>query len=402
MAQASHMNTKPKQSIRWRISRSNDQLNSGLHPSQRNVQHHIESSVDRTDYSNTRICICQTARHHPNLPMKISNRISSSSSSTNNTQINQGQNISIDLRTSSNLQTKRTSILSPTTDSTSDNINKLTTFSFQRINSQLQRINSQRKRKSHLIENTAQLTRECVICLLDQPIYLFEERYSNQCEHFQRTICDTCVYNNIKTLVENIITNHICCPEPNCMAIFNFENIRYILTMGNNLELFERYDRQLAYQHLEQIQEFIWCAHNGCGSGQIHNMNTTYSNPMVTCIKCKKQTCAFHRIKWHVGMTCQEYDQLKIPSIDDNTQIWLRNNSKKCPLCQSYIEKISGCDHMTCTRCKHQFCWECYADYKKIQIYGRRQHMKSCTHYLLYTHSNNHFYRQRLINCTIL
>ena len=229
----------------------------------------------------------------------------------------------------------------------------------------------------------------------------FEECYSNQCEHFQRTICDTCIYQNIKCLLENVINIDINCPEPNCSAIFYFETIRSILTMRNNLELFERYDRQLTHQHLEQIQDFVWCAYNGCGSGQLHDMGV-HSNPMVTCIKCKKRTCAFHRIKWHVGLTCEEYDQMKRLSIDDNTQIWLRKHSKNCPQCHSYIQKISGCDHMTCKRCKYQFCWECFADYRKIQIYGLRQHMKDCSHHPTYHRSNNTLYTQRSTNCNIL
>ncbi len=236
---------------------------------------------------------------------------------------------------------------------------------------------------------------------MDQPINLFEERYSNECEHLQRTICDTCVYNHIKSLVENMENSNIMCPERNCISRFSFENIRYILRMGNNLELFERYDRQLTHEHLEQIQEFVWCAHNGCGSGQFHDMGL-YTNPMVTCIKCKKQTCSYHRIIWHIGMTCQEYDQSK-RSMDDNTQIWLNKYSKKCPKCQTYIEKISGCDHMTCKKCKHQFCWQCFADYKKIQIHGLTQHKKHCTHYPFHHRSNNNiYYRQRSTICNIL
>ena len=40
---------------------------------------------------------------------------------------------------------------------------------------------------------------------------------------------------------------------------------------------------------------------------------------------------------------------------------------KNCPKCQSYIEKILDCDHITWKRCQHQFCCECFADYQKIQ-----------------------------------
>jgi hypothetical protein len=227
------------------------------------------------------------------------------------------------------------------------------------------------------------MIRECVNCLLDKPLNEYEERYSNKCVHIERTVCDTCVYNTIKSLLDNVGNNiNIFCPEPNCLSIFNFQSIRYILRMGNNLELFERYDRQLTHEHLEQNEEFVWCAQNRCGSGQFHDMGI-YSNPMVICFKCKQRTCAYHRTVWHIGMTCEEYDQSRI-SNDDNTQLWLKKHSKKCPKCQSYIEKISGCDHMTCKRCKHQFCWICFADYRNIQNYGLRQHMKHCTHYPSY------------------
>jgi hypothetical protein len=236
---------------------------------------------------------------------------------------------------------------------------------------------------------------------LDQSLNEFEECYSNQCKHIHRTICDTCVFNYIKSLLENVINININCPEVNCQSRFSFETIRSILTKRNNFELFEQYDRQLTYQHLEQIGEFVWCAHNGCGSGQFHDMGK-HSNPMVNCIKCKKQTCAYHRIKWHVGMTCQQYDQTKRLSTDQNTQIWLKKHSKKCPQCHSFIQKVSGCDHMTCKRCKHQFCWQCFSDYENIQSYGLRKHMKDCTHHPDYYRSNISLNTQRSTNCNIL
>ncbi len=198
-----------------------------------------------------------------------------------------------------------------------------------------------------------------------------------------------------------MLNSDIICLEPNCISKFSFQNIRYILSMGNNMELFERYDRQLTHEHLEQIKEFVWCAHNGCGSGQLHDMGL-HSNPMVTCIKCKKKTCAFHRRIWHIGMTCQEYDQSKRLSVDQNTQIWLEKYSKKCPQCQSYIQKISGCDHMTCKRCKYQFCWQCFADYQKIQNHGLKQHKEHCIHYPVYRHANNNVYTPRSTTCNIL
>lgn len=56
--------------------------------------------------------------------------------------------------------------------------------------------------------------------------------------------------------------------------------------------------------------------------------------------------------------------------------------AKTCPGCKRPIEKSYGCDHMTCelssdrcvlfadlarsgTKCRHEFCWQCLAPYKK-------------------------------------
>ena len=36
---------------------------------------------------------------------------------------------------------------------------------------------------------------------------------------------------------------------------------------------------------------------------------------------------------------------------------------RKCPNCKSPIEKSSGCNHMNCKKCKHEFCWLCLRPY---------------------------------------
>uniref|UniRef100_A0ACB8GB76 Uncharacterized protein n=1 Tax=Sphaerodactylus townsendi TaxID=933632 RepID=A0ACB8GB76_9SAUR len=38
--------------------------------------------------------------------------------------------------------------------------------------------------------------------------------------------------------------------------------------------------------------------------------------------------------------------------------------SKRCPSCQSQIEKNEGCLHMTCAKCNHGFCWRCLKPWK--------------------------------------
>lgn len=39
--------------------------------------------------------------------------------------------------------------------------------------------------------------------------------------------------------------------------------------------------------------------------------------------------------------------------------LWLEANTKKCPKCKASTEKNEGCNHMTCKRCRHEYCWIC-------------------------------------------
>ncbi|KAI3494640.1 hypothetical protein L1887_40456 [Cichorium endivia] len=44
---------------------------------------------------------------------------------------------------------------------------------------------------------------------------------------------------------------------------------------------------------------------------------------------------------------------------DSETANWISANTKECPKCNSTIEKNGGCNHMTCRKCKYEWCWIC-------------------------------------------
>ncbi|KAH9247135.1 hypothetical protein BASA81_015278 [Batrachochytrium salamandrivorans] len=44
---------------------------------------------------------------------------------------------------------------------------------------------------------------------------------------------------------------------------------------------------------------------------------------------------------------------------DSETSNWISAHTKECIKCSTIIEKAGGCNHMTCRKCKHEFCWVC-------------------------------------------
>lgn len=56
---------------------------------------------------------------------------------------------------------------------------------------------------------------------------------------------------------------------------------------------------------------------------------------------------------------------------------------KRCPnaFCGWWIEKNEGCDHMTCSKCNFEFCWECCAPFAPILRRGNKFHRGWCKYY---------------------
>jgi hypothetical protein len=207
-----------------------------------------------------------------------------------------------------------------------------------------------------------------------KPLQYFETYYVNDCTHLQRTICDSCVYEYVRNTWN--INSEIYCPE--CSIPLPHSTIKLILLNSGDTALYDRYTKFDLDRSLEQNPEFVWCAH-GCGSGQL-NEGATMNNT-VQCINCQKLTCFTHKCPWHDGMTCEEYEMPRTNGQLYASQRWIKVHTKECSKCHSHIEKNEGCDHMTCFKCKYEFCWECLAGYLGIKRHGAYLHYRTCKHY---------------------
>lgn len=219
--------------------------------------------------------------------------------------------------------------------------------------------------------------RECAVCSETKPVTEFDTIFSQACQHEQRQVCNTCVLDHVKSVLSDRTVTKVSCPEAACDAYFEFDTIRKIL--ADAATFVNQFEDRLSAEYIERMQNFVWCAH-ACGWGCQLDVE---DGPVFRCRRCKQRTCSVHRVKWHLGMTCEQYDQkLRSDQEEIENQGWLKDHTKQCPGCHAPIEKNLGCDHMTCRHCKHEFCWICGAEWKRIAEEGNQHHLPTCHHYL--------------------
>lgn len=227
----------------------------------------------------------------------------------------------------------------------------------------------------------ADRNRSCQVCFEERPLKSFDTVPHHRCHEDERTICDDCLYSCIERAFQGVFTAEVHCPELSCGTVLPFETIKHVLLCRNNRELFDRYDKFICRNLVEQMEEFSWCSNPNCSMGQL-NAGGNGQN-IVTCLRCKHKTCFIHKVPWHQNMNCEEYES-KTDPIARASLKWITQNTKQCPKCAYRIEKNDGCDHMTCTHCHHEFCWACLADFNSIRQDGNHRHDPSCKHYAAY------------------
>lgn len=85
----------------------------------------------------------------------------------------------------------------------------------------------------------------------------------------------------------------------------------------------------------------------------------------VTCTGCDSKYCFLCVMPYHAPNSCQVMKKWLSKCEDDSETInYLKVHTQDCPKCRVCIEKNGGCSHMTCNKCKHEFCWVCSNDWK--------------------------------------
>jgi hypothetical protein len=80
----------------------------------------------------------------------------------------------------------------------------------------------------------------------------------------------------------------------------------------------------------------------------------------MTCNYCNFRTCTQHRVPWHSGRTCEQYDwehSAERRSQEGASEQWKTQQVRLCTECNAPIQKNGGCNWVLCTKCKSTFDW---------------------------------------------
>ncbi|CAB5358490.1 hypothetical protein RhiirA5_350861 [Rhizophagus irregularis] len=188
---------------------------------------------------------------------------------------------------------------------------------------------------------------ECTICYERDNDF---RNITSNCSH-QAVVCVKCVNEYIKNRSNEKQIFNIPCPTNGCNKLMERHDIKNFATK----EVFEKYDELIFKIAIQRFPEFRWCK-APCGAGQIHIGKD--KTPVVICESCGVESCYNHDVVWHADQTCKEYD-MKNKKSDFVTKNYISRETRGCPGCSIPIVKNGGCDHITCTKCGHQFCWLC-------------------------------------------
>ena len=103
-----------------------------------------------------------------------------------------------------------------------------------------------------------------------------------------------------------------------------------------------------------------WCPAPDCDhsvSCSLPKRNLDCIIPTVKCL-CSLRFCFACSHIDHQPAPCHLLRLwMKKCADDSETANWVNANTKDCPKCNTMIEKNGGCNHMTCRKCRYEFCW---------------------------------------------
>uniref|UniRef100_G3MS40 RBR-type E3 ubiquitin transferase n=1 Tax=Amblyomma maculatum TaxID=34609 RepID=G3MS40_AMBMU len=196
------------------------------------------------------------------------------------------------------------------------------------------------------------------------------------CDH---PFCRECLQQFVRTQIESGSATQLRCPQPDCRN--EFVPTQVTALVGE--ELGARYEERLFNACVDAQDDMTFCPRLPCQRAVVMDPDA----PTATCSSCHFSFCVLCRKAYHGVEPCKQnpggerairdkymaagpadkqvmekhYGKHTLQRIVNEmlTLDWIEENSRKCPHCHLVIEKLDGCNKMTCRRCGKHFCWIC-------------------------------------------
>lgn len=196
---------------------------------------------------------------------------------------------------------------------------------------------------------TSSQSSECVVCGDTKDRLSFPPNPpTSSCTHASET-CTSCLQAWTSSQLETKSWRNIHCPQ--CPSALSHAEMRTASTG----EAFARFDALALRSTLGGLVDFAWCLRPSCGFGQENIEPDQGVGAFMECQKCGFRQCVQHKGPWHEGVNCEVFEAKtgaarKAREAEMQSKRWLLGNSQRCPgkRCGVWIEKLEGCDHMTC------------------------------------------------------
>lgn len=165
-------------------------------------------------------------------------------------------------------------------------------------------------------------------------------------------ICKNCISQSLAADIETKAIDHLGCPL--CDQPWD----RSIIEIFTTHKALEQYDSKKAIKFSETMPDFRRCQSPTCSGGQLHDGGD--NEPIVTCLECGFRSCYTHRVAWHAGKSCAEYEAqmhqdneaqkaVRLAKEENKYHGAYGKESKPCPHCKALIWRDGGFSAITCT-----------------------------------------------------
>ncbi|KAL0599850.1 LOW QUALITY PROTEIN: E3 ubiquitin-protein ligase ARIH2 [Plecturocebus cupreus] len=201
--------------------------------------------------------------------------------------------------------------------------------------------------------STSHPPHHCAVCM---QFVRKENLLSLACQH---QFCRSCWEQHCSVLVKDGVGVGVSCMAQDC-PLRTPED--FVFPLLPSEELREKYRRYLFRDYVESHYQLQLCPGADCP------MVIRVQEPRarrVQCNRCNEVFCFKCRQMYHAPTDCATIRKWLTKCADDSeTANYISAHTKDCPKCNICIEKNGGCNHMQCSKCKHDFCWMCLGDWK--------------------------------------